>query len=486
MKSFSLAANTIISTLGRAVGVVIALVTVGLTAGYLGQAGFGLYSVAFAFAYIFNYAADLGLYSIVARDLASEPKQGHRLLSNALAMRLVALVIFLGLAPLAALWFPYDQTTQMLIWVSLPFYFFSSLGQVLMGVFQRHLRTDRATIAELIGRLAQLGLVWWTVNQDLGVIVLMATVSISAGLTFGLVWLFARQLQRFGLAFDFKYWRQIFLKAWPVGLAVFLTIIYFKLNVVILSIFQPAADVGIYGLGYRILEALIFFPAMFAGLVLPILAKAGQTQLNRFKAALQPALNLLLIVTIPLAVFLIVRSRDIIALLDYEHQFSQSAAVLQILALAVAAIYGGALFSNALIALHRQRTLTIIYAIGAAANVVLNLIFIPRYSYLGASWVTVATEVLVTVLMVLVLNAKMRGLRPSWSRLSAVTAASIACGLALVLTPGGLWVAAPVAGVVYLGLLWLLGGLKAEEINFLKQHDSTKGGSVPPLADVSA
>lgn len=458
----SIAANTLISTLGRAVGVVISLIVISRMAGYLGQAGFGTYAAILAFVFIFNYLADLGLYSIVVRDLAHSHTTPSLLVGNAFALRLTALVASLILAPLIGLFISGLEGSTLLILATLPFYLFSSLAQVLMGVFQKHFRTDWVVLAEITGRLSQLALVVWLISIDLGVLGMLLALSGSAAINFGLTLFFARRFVAFKLEFDFKTWAKILKQSWPIGLAVLLTVIYFKLDTVMLAAFRPASEVGIYALGYRVLEALIFFPAMFAGIIMPLLSKSGLRKPAQFRQVLQQALNILLAVTVPLVAFLFIKAGAIIGLLDQKHEFSEAAGVVAILSGALLAIYLGALFSNALIAINRQRSLTLIYAVGALVNIGLNFLVIPKYSYLGASATTVATEFLVTGLMLIALP-----LHLSW-RLLPVLSASFLMVLGLILGPTNLIASTILGGLIYFVSLWLLGGLPKKELDFLK------------------
>ena len=67
-----------------------------------------------------------------------------------------------------------------------------------------------------------------------------------------------------------------------MGIAAILVMIYFKLDTVMLSFMKDQIDVGIYGLAYKILENLIFFPAMFVGLIMPLLSKHAFSNRSKF------------------------------------------------------------------------------------------------------------------------------------------------------------------------------------------------------------
>ena len=82
-------------------------------------------------------------------------------------------------------------------------------------------------------------------------------------------------------------------------------------------------------------------------------------------------------------------------------------AALPILMAAFAVICFGYLGGNLVVLLELQRLFVRNAAIALVFNVVLNLLLIPPYGFLAAAWVTLATEVLVTVLT---LGAALRSL----------------------------------------------------------------------------
>ncbi len=65
---------------------------------------------------------------------------------------------------------------------------------------------------------------------------------------------------------------------------------------------------------------------------------------------------------------------------------------------ALASIFFGNIFTSILLAANLQKKLMTILLIAATGNIVLNVIFIPIYSYTGAAFVSVATEIFVALL----------------------------------------------------------------------------------------
>jgi O-antigen/teichoic acid export membrane protein len=266
--------------------------------------------------------------------------------------------------------------------------------------------------------------------------------------------------------FDFSFWKKLIIQSFPLAISAVLVLIYFKLDTIFLSIMKTSEDVGIYGLSYKIMENLVFFPAMIVGLMMPIMSRCIFSDRKRFEVVVQRTLNFLLIAVIPM-IFGAVMISDKIVKLIAGSGFSDSSLVLNILMVALGFIFLGALFSNIIIAANLQKRLAQIYFVGMAFNIITNIIFIPRYSYFGAAATTVATEILVTFLMVLVVYRVLKFV-PSFGVFSRALLASLLMALALhCFSYLNIFYLLIVGAVVYLPTIYFIGGISKEEIGKL-------------------
>ena len=404
-----IAYNTVVSTGARLIGVALSLISIGLIARYLGNDGFGSYSLILAFLYIFDSFADLGLYSLMVREISKSEIDEKKVVSNIFTIRIIALLVFIGIASIVVWFFPYPIEVKIGTMIAGVSFLFLSMGQVLMGIFQKYLRTDRSALADVVARIVQLALIIICVKIGVGFYNVLSVLVVSCFINFILLFISARKHIKFSLEFDLPYWKQIIKTTFPIAVSIVLTLIYFKIDSIFLSLsainkYSPnlMSDVGIYGIAYKILEGLIFFPAMFVGLIMPLLSNSAFTDKEKFKRVFQKTLDILIIFIIPLIIGLLMLSLPIVILVGGSN-FSASAPVLNILALAVGLIFLGNLFGSSIIALNKQKLGAWIYFIGMIFNIIINLIFIPRYRYVGAAWTTTATEFLVTMAMIILI-----------------------------------------------------------------------------------
>ncbi|MFZ5391127.1 MAG: oligosaccharide flippase family protein, partial [Patescibacteria group bacterium] len=268
-----LSQNTLSQLLGKIISTAIGLVVVALMTRALGTAGFGSYTTIVTFLQFFAILVDLGLTMTLGRELGSQTIPANKLLGNLLSLRTVVSGLVFSLAPLIAGLLPYPKEIIWGIALTSLAFFLSSLSQNFTAVFQYQLTSQRLVLSELLGRaILLLGTLWCVLTgQSLNSYLLILTVAnaVSAGAILRQVY----QMIPFTWEIDKTVWRYLWQATWPVALTIALNLIYFKTDTIILSLFRPLEEVGLYGAAYKVLEVLLTIPAIIGGLILPLAAR---------------------------------------------------------------------------------------------------------------------------------------------------------------------------------------------------------------------
>ncbi len=462
MLARKIALNTIVSAVARIIGTALALVTVGLITRYLTKSEWGEYSIVLTFGSIFTVLAEGGLYQLMVREISKDGANEKEIASNIFTIRLLFSLFIFSFGALTGFLLPYSVSTRWGILVGMVGFWFLSSVQVTMGIFQKYLRMEKVALAELAGRAAQVIIVFLFIRWQLDFLWIVATLAFSSFINLFVIYWLAQGHIAMRLSFSWDIWKKNIKQSYPLALAGILTMIYFSSDSLLLSIFKPAADVGIYRLPYKILESLIFFPSMFVGLIMPIFSRTAFSDWSQFKNILKRGQEVLFIFAVPLVIGTITVSSQIINLLGGKN-YPESVGVLNILIVAVGLIFFGTLFSYALIALEKQKALLWISAAGAVFSVVLNLIFIPHYSFLAAAVITVLTEFLVMTLMIIVVSRTVHFPLAFKTGLKSLVAALCMAAVLWQWRDSNLFVLLLLAGVIYFGILYLLRGFSTEE-----------------------
>ncbi|HAV11200.1 MAG TPA: hypothetical protein DCX32_01520 [Candidatus Moranbacteria bacterium] len=424
-----IAYNVVFVAASKVLSTVLALVGIGFITRYLGKEGFGDYSIVLAFFAFFGAIADLGLYSITTRNISREGADEEKIIGNVLALRICASLGVLLLSPLIAYFLPYSFEVKLGIVLAAFAFVFSSTYSVLNGVFQKNIAMDKVAVVEFLGKIIQVGTIVIAVQKDLGFIAILFSLLFYMIFNLVFVLVLVRKYVSIKLRFDFKYWRKFLEESLPMGISVIVTFLYFKLDTILLSILKDSSQVGIYNAAYKVIENFTFFPAMIIGLVLPLMARNIFTDRKRFEYVSNETFKVFVLLIVPLVIGTLFLSDQVIGLIAGS-DFAESAGVLRILIFALAFIFFGNFFNNILIAGNLQKKLMLVLSISAIFNISANSVLIPMFSYSGAAFVSVFTELMV-VGLTFYLTKKYIGYTPKLQGLSGILVSGSAMALFL-------------------------------------------------------
>ena len=404
--------GTVISTLGRVLGTIISIVTVAVMTraliGMLGADGglqaYGVYSAVLAYLAIITIFADGGLYLIFTREASRVGADERKILETAWVLRLFAIIVTIIVAIALALLLPYQNAIRIGVLVGVWGICFQLGSQLFMGVFQKKLQLLAPALAEVAGRTVQLTAVLVFVYFQRGVYFFLVAFVLGTVVTFYINLWGAKKLINFSLLPrpDWLLLKKLLLEALPMGLSLVLSVLFFKVDSVMLSFMKPAQDLAYYALAYKVLESLLFFPAMIGGLLLPIFSEASTKETTGVVPHLKSSFDLYLFGGLPLAVSLWVLAPNIVRILGGT-AFLPAVPALQVLSLALAVLFFGNLFGSTIVAIGKQKLLVYLYGFLVIINIVLNSLFMPRYSFVGAAWVTLATEIMSMGIAIIIL-----------------------------------------------------------------------------------
>lgn len=459
-----IAYNVVASSVSKILSTILALLSIGLITRYLGVAGFGEYATVLSFLALFSAIADLGLYSTATREISRPHADETKIIGNIFSLRLVVSSVVLLLSP-AVFWFlPYSLEVKGAILIIAASFLFSSSYQVLNGIFQKNLAMDKVAIVELIGKIIQVGMIFWVIRFRLGFLWIIASLLLNMIFSFVAVYILSKKYVSFKLQFDLVYWKMFIKESYPLGIAAFIGFIYFKIDTILLSVMKTSTEVGIYNAAYKVIENITFFPTMMAGLIFPIMSQTILTDFARFKDVSDKTYKIFWIFVVALVVGTLFLSGGIVHLIGGSG-FEKSDGVLKILIFALAAIFFSN-FSNAiLIAANKQKKLMGIMFLAAVFNVSANLLFIPRYSYLAAAWISVLTEVFVVGATFYVIIKELKYV-PVAEKFYGILSAGLVMA-AYFFSFGWLnfFLLAISGTAVYVAALWIFGVVKTEDIS---------------------
>jgi O-antigen/teichoic acid export membrane protein len=460
----SLASNFSIQLLGKALSVLIGLIVIAIMTRTLGTESFGEYTTAVTYLQMFGVVVDFGLTLTLIVMISEKGVDANRVVGNFFGLRLVSGFLLFSLAPLSVLALPYSSTVQSAVLVGALAYFFMGGATMLVGIFQRFESMWRAALAELINRAVLLILVVIAGIYSPGVIEMVAAMVASNFLWLLLMIHYAKPFVKIRPLFEMKLWLQILSRSWPIALSIIFNLLYLKGDILFLAYFREQTEVGLYGVAYRIIDVMTVLPVMFMGLVLPSLVAAWSNgRKEDFRRYVAWTFDLFMLAVIPVIVGAQLVSTDLTVLIA-GNEFATSGPVLALLTLALLGVFLGALYGHLVVALNKQKVMTLGYIAVAVVAIAGYLWLIPDYGMWGAVWVTLVSEALIAALTFMVVYKTSRALPNLLVTIKALVAAGI-MSLALRIVPEvHVVVTILVGALVYTTILIALKAIKLEEI----------------------
>lgn len=425
--------------------------------------------------------ADLGLYAISTREISRPGSDEKEILGNVFSIRVAASLLIVVLALILSRFLPYSSSVKTGIIISAVAYIFSSAYSVLIGLFQKRLAMDKVAIGELVGKIFQVAAIIVAVKYDLGFLAIIWTLLLNMIVSFLIVFGWSRVYLKFRPLFQKDVSKKFLMESYPVGISAIIVFAYFKLDTILLSILKTNADVGIYNAAYKVLENISFFPAMFVGLVMPIMSRYIFHEREKFEIVADKTFKVFLVLTVPLFIGTVFLASGIIRLIGGVG-FADSVPVLRLLAAAMVFIFFGNFFTNVIIAGSLQKKLMGILLFCAIFNVSLNLILIPRFSYIGAAITSSLTEGLVVALSCFVAWKNLKYF-PSFSKIFSILVSGAGMALVFIYLRSLNFFLVAAAGVLaYALLLWLFKAVSFEEVQSLISKKTGEPTDFEPIA----
>jgi O-antigen/teichoic acid export membrane protein len=450
-----LAANTLVQAVGTVATSLVAFFTfVAITRG-LGPEAFGDFTAATVFLLIPVVLADVGLSAALLREISADPERTEPAMRAALPLRALIAIGAIAVGVAVGLAAPFNDQTKVAILIASGGAVLTIMTFALQPVLQAELKMHWAVGANLAGRAVTLALTLGALAAGLGFKSIVAAHVVGIAATFVLHLVAVAAFVPLWPVIDTHYWRRLVGGSVALGLAIALSQIFFRVDAVLLALLRSAEEVGLYGAAYKFVELVVLIPAAAATSVFPPLMRFLAAEDPRALGLVQKAFDVLLAASVPLTIVMLAYPEDLITLAAGS-EFSAGSDALRLLAPYALFAFANGLLWRVVMATHRDRLLLWTAVFVLAANIGLNLIFIPVYGFKAAAAIAVITEAAVAVPIGLTLRA--HGQLPTLRYLPTVLAATAAMTIAVVLLRDHALVGTVVGATAYTATILALPG----------------------------
>jgi O-antigen/teichoic acid export membrane protein len=423
----------------------------------LGDDRFGQYSIVVAFVGLFSIFAELGMTQYAMREIARDHSKTQAFFWNLVILRLLLAVLGIVGITLGAVVAGYSSELVVGIFILACGFLLSAFAVPLQVVLTANERFDYATGMNILGQLAFVIFGSIFLLSGWGFISLIIANLIGIPLQIALAAWTINRLRLATLSFQVnpRIWIGLIRSGIPFGIISLALTITYSIDTVMLSRYQPDHVVGWYNVGYRLVFALMFFFSGFKEAIVPSLSRTYVSNPVRVERWYHRSVKFIMLISFPMAIGGMLVAFPLIRFL-YTDRFLPSALGLQILIWDVPFVMFSAFCGNMSTIVGEERAAARIYSVNAVANIFLNLYAISHFGMIGASFITVVTDLIGSLQFYLLFRRKLH-LPDMASTLARIVIASAVMGVAVWLVGDHhLFVLISVGAVVYAAMVLVL------------------------------
>ncbi len=386
--------------LGKLITSISTILILSLISRSFGESGIGVYTLAVTYLGFFFLAADMGINAYGIRFIEQSPV----FFSKILGFRIVHSFLLGFIAVLGAFIFLADQP---LVFLSILIGSLAILGSGIFVtanlVFQSKLRYDLSILASSLSSVLVLGIVVFLITFDFSLPYLLIAQTLGWIFCAGFALHLVKRFVSVSPVYDFRFNKKMVFSYWPVSLTLLLNVIYFRIDTFIISFYRGIIDVGVYNLAYQFFSNALVFPTFMMNALYPLFIKEHQKSEKALIPFLFKSGLIMGLIGFAGTVVTYLAAPFAIRLVAGDSGFDGSIDTLRILSFSFPAFFLSAVLMWGLVTLNLNKRMLVVYLIGLSLNFILNFIFIPKYSYIAASWVTVICEYVILLLQLIIL-----------------------------------------------------------------------------------
>jgi O-antigen/teichoic acid export membrane protein len=466
--------NTLALFLGSGIGNLLSFFLMVVIARSLGDVGVGQYSFIFAFGSLIILIGNPGLEYLIVKEVPGNKGLLPTYAGNILSLKIILAVLAVSVTLALSMFVNKPQVVIDSLLIVCVIFGLNVVGLTFSSILRANERMDLTSLAEVTERAIALGLGVIVLYKTRSVLYLVLVLLVSRTVREVLCFYFSNRYFTPVFRRDWRIWKQLFIKSLPFSLSIFFLYIYYRIDTVMLSLMVNDQVTGWYNAAYRLVDVVNYIPFLIVTAILPPMARSSKKDKELLKDIFNRSLRYLIILAAPIGLGTYLLAPRIIQFV-YGEGFSNATFALKILIWAEVFVFVNYLGGQLLNVIDKQKAYTMIIGITASVNILLNVILIPKYTYIGASVATLLCEVLVFILVYHIIKKVF--LKVSiWPMLLRPILAAIIMGIVILKTDLlPLWYVVPIGAISYFTLFFLLGGFNQHDKETLNEILSMVG-----------
>ncbi|MCW5198141.1 flippase [Desulfobulbus sp. F3] len=366
---------------------------------HLGADKFGIFSFSYNLATMLLVFMDIGISRYTIQQTSRDLKLIPIYLGTSLIVKIFIVTIVYSIVVFSCLLLDIDHDTYMTLIILTAISALDNFTISFSAAFDATENMQYTAMIILISNVIMSAVGLSVILMTNNLFLFCGSVVLGAFLRFSLTlfWYF-KKYQKPVLNFNFSFTVKLIKMGFIFALPIMFGQIYNYIDSVMLKIFDESRNVGYYNAAYMIFEAPLFLSGTLVIALFPTISRLYSEKSEELNNIISRLSNIGFALGLFIALAVSFLSEKIIAI--YGTGYAPSATVLPILIFSIVFIIPSEICTSAIRAADKQSVCVFVSGGGAITNILLNLILIPKYSFIGAACATLITEILVTAIYV--------------------------------------------------------------------------------------
>ncbi len=383
---------------GKIIQMIVSLIVGLLSARYLGPSNYGLINYAAAYVAFFTALCNLGINSVLVKEIIDNPENEGRVLGTSLMLKTMSSVLSALMIVAIVFVIDHDKPTTIAV-VSL-----STIGMVFHVFdtfnywFQSKLKSKYVTGSTLIAYIitAVYRIVLLALHADVKMFALATSVDYFCVAIF--IWISYKRCGGKKLSISFAYAKSLLSKSMHFILPSVMVSIYNQTDKVMLKQMISETELGYYSTAVTLTTIWCFVLQAIIDSIYPSIMKAAKVNEELFVKKNKQLYSIVFYISMAVSVLFVCFGHIAIQIM-YGEAYLPAATPLKITTWLTAFSYLGVARNAWIVSKNKQKHLIYVYVSAAILNVLLNLVCIPLWGASGAAVASLIAQILTSIVV---------------------------------------------------------------------------------------
>ena len=394
--------NSLFLLMSRGLSIFITLAVVAIVARYIGVELFGLFAVVVAISMTLRPLADFGFDRIICREISRNQVDADLYLNTTIIVRIVFSFILIFIVGMLLYNFStWGHDTNIAIMLAIITELIMSMGATNLSVIRAFERMEFELLTNTIHKVTSLIFIFTIIVFDLGFIgIFYARLAASVVYLFISIMCLHGRFVKLSKRFSFEFVKFIIKESYPLALFSLLFTLIFKVDIFFLNWLGNKVDVALFESPHRLIMQMQVFAMAISTALFPVLSRSAvEDSKSSLQKYYRSTYKFLLIIGILVSSLLFLGGKPLITMV-FGDPFKEASISLRILSPIIVFLFLTSLQNFFLTATGRQIKNTISISVSLIINIVLDILLIPNYGFIGASIAT-----LISYFSILIVNS---------------------------------------------------------------------------------